>query len=117
VNKINNFVIFFDHDDNISDINWDDTVANPISSLPKVLSPSKVVNVELDTEEKLLDFYSDLNNICQLAGANPLGDEDNGSDTDAYFIDIDYELDEDADLLVENIDEDFIDEGVVEGTR
>jgi hypothetical protein len=83
-----------------------------------LLSPPKVVNVELDTEEKLLDFYSDLNNICQLAGANPLRDEDNGSDTDADFIDIDYELeDEDDDLLVENIDEDFIDEGVVEGTR
>jgi hypothetical protein len=82
-----------------------------------LLSPPKVVNVELDTEEKLLDFYSDLNNICQLTGANPLRDEDNGSDTDADFIDIGYELeDEDDDLLVENIDEDFIDEGVVEGT-
>jgi hypothetical protein len=83
-----------------------------------LLSPPKVVNVELDTEEKLLDFYSDLNNICQLAGANPLRDEDNGSDTDPDFIDIDYELEDEADdLLVENIDEDFIDEGVVEGTR
>jgi hypothetical protein len=120
VNKIKNFVIFFNHDDNISSINWDDIVANPISSLPKVLSPSKLVNVELDREEKLPDFYSNLNWSADIgiAGANPAGDEDNGSGTDADFIDSDYELeDEDDDLFVENIDEDVIDEGVGRGNK
>ena len=41
---------------------FDDIVSNPIASLPKVFSPSKVTVVENKIGEKLPDFYSNLNN-------------------------------------------------------
>ena len=62
VNRHRNLVVYFDHDDNFVGINWDDIVSNPIASLPKVFSPSKVTVVENKTWEKLPDFYSNLNN-------------------------------------------------------
>jgi hypothetical protein len=46
VHKMKNFVIYIDHDDNLFGLNWDDIVANPITSLPKVLRPHKVAHVD-----------------------------------------------------------------------
>lgn len=122
VNKCRNLVIYFDHDDNISGLNWDDIVANPIASLPKVLSPTKVQFVESRCE-KLPEFYSNLKNNRDDVGTETdcpsvgnADSEDNGSECDSDFLDSDYELaDEDDDLFVDNIDEDVIDEGVAKG--
>lgn len=122
VNKVRNFVVFFDHDDNISGINWEDIVANPIASLPKVMSPSKVEKLHINRGEKLSSFHSNQNNSAEdfvEATVGPVGatrDEESGSDIDEDFVDSDYELEnQDDDLFVENVDEDVIDEGVARG--
>ncbi|CAO2205815.1 unnamed protein product [Urochloa humidicola] len=117
-NDHRNLVMYFDHHDNISGINWDDIVANPITSLPKVLSPSKMANVDRTIHEKLPEFYSNLEK--NVAGEGPSGgnavDEDSGSECDTDFFDSDYELDdEDDDLFMDNVDEDVVDEGVAKG--
>jgi len=118
VNRHRNLVVYFDHDDNFAGINWDDIVSNPIASLPKVFSPSKVTVVENKTGEKLPDFYSNLNNseedvgagIAELGRGN--GGEESDSDSDSDFVDSDYEIeDDDDDLFVENVDEDVADLG------
>lgn len=121
VKKVRNFVVYFDHDDNISGINWDDIVANPIASLPKVISPTKVKYVE-NKWEKLPAFYSNLNNSADGFGIPTNGhsggaeDENSGSECDSDFIDSDYEVGVgDDDLFVDNADPDVIDEGVAKG--
>lgn len=121
VKKVKKFVVYFDHDDNISGINWDDIVANPIASLPKVISPSKVKYVE-NKWEKVPEYYSNLNNsangvdIPADGSSTEAKDEDSGSDGDSDFIDSDYEVgDDDDNLFVDNVDLDVIDEGVAKG--
>jgi hypothetical protein len=39
VHRVKNFVVYVDHDGNLDDLNWDDIMANPIASLPKVMTP------------------------------------------------------------------------------
>ena len=42
VGRVRTFVLYADHDDSLAGLDWDDIVANPISSLPKVMSPYRV---------------------------------------------------------------------------
>ena len=121
ISKVRNFVVFFDHDDNISGINWEDIVTNPIAELPKVMSPSKVQNARA---EKLPAFYSNVPKVGTAAGTTAAcpsvvtGDEEMESDSDSDFVDSDYDLeDQDDDLFVENVDEDVIDQGAARGKK
>jgi hypothetical protein len=41
---------------------WDVIVANPVTELPKVISPRKVQYVEKNPKEKLSVFYTNLDN-------------------------------------------------------
>jgi hypothetical protein len=93
IDKVKNLEIYIDHDDNISWINWDDITANPISSLPKVLSPRKA-------GEKPPDFYSNLNSSMDDVQNEHSNGDDNDSD-DPDFVDSDYDVEDgDGDLYV-----------------
>lgn len=40
-NRVKNLIVYFDHDDSFARIDWEEIVANPIASLPKVIIPVK----------------------------------------------------------------------------
>ncbi|KAL6879665.1 hypothetical protein ACP4OV_012324 [Aristida adscensionis] len=135
VDRVKDLVVYFDHHDNIADINWDDIVANPIAELPKVLSPKKVNYVSKKINDKLPDFYNNQKGRDQSssvsnksrASRSRRDDEnqqeanaENGSATgsdessdDSDFTDSDYLLEDGDDyLFVDNVDEEVVDEGV-----
>jgi hypothetical protein len=41
VDKVKTLVIYFDHESMTTGAEWDDVVANPAASLPRVISPCK----------------------------------------------------------------------------
>ncbi|KAL6615934.1 hypothetical protein ACP70R_038204 [Stipagrostis hirtigluma subsp. patula] len=55
VDKVKHFVLYLDHDDNVAGLDWDDIVANPIATLPKVFSPKKVPIVGRETAQTRRD--------------------------------------------------------------
>lgn len=119
VSKYNKFVLYVDHDDNVAGIDWDDIVVNPITSLPKVISPRKVETIQ-NRPEKLPSFYSNLKSSTADVDAGTCG-LDSGSedsDSDLDFIDSDYEIDDDDDdIFIDNVDEEVLDQGVAKGKK
>ena len=39
LHRVKNFVVYLVHENNLDSLNWDDVVANPVNTLPKVISP------------------------------------------------------------------------------
>jgi hypothetical protein len=120
VSKYNKFVLYVDHDDNVAGIDWDDIVVNPITSLPKVISPRKVETIQ-NRLEKLPSFYSNLKSSTTDVDAGTCG-LDSGSedsDSDLDFIDSDYEIDDDDDddIFIDNVDEEVLYQGVAKGKK
>jgi hypothetical protein len=106
VKRVKNFVLYVDHDDTIAGDSWDDIVSNPITSLPKVLSPRKVAYMERTQGEKLPVFYSNLNKGTYDDGS---GAEGSDNEDDLEFVDSGYDLEDDDDLFVDNVDEEVVD--------
>ena len=90
--KIKNFVMYFDIYNSFDK----DIVLNPIGTLPKMLSPRKVPPERDDV------------------GNN--NNSDNDGSIDGYFLDSDYEVDDDDDdLFYDNVDDGVVDEGAAKG--
>jgi hypothetical protein len=113
VGRIKNLVVYFNHGDTDNSAPWDDIVSNPITQLPKVVSPVKVQYRE-KKEEKIPNFYKNLspskeqsNNSVAESGSDNEGSEDSD------FWDSENELDDgDDDLFVDHVDEDVVVEGI-----
>jgi hypothetical protein len=55
-----NFVVYFDHDDIVGELVWDDFVANLVAQLPRVLRLEKVDSFPKTNSTRLLDSYRNL---------------------------------------------------------
>ncbi|CAN6237377.1 unnamed protein product [Urochloa humidicola] len=111
VDRFKNLVIYLDHDNTIAGMLWDDIVANPMATLPKVLSPSKVTIIPKKVGEKLPDFYSNLKSSVEVeeVEAEAISDNEDDSDDDPDFMDTDNEIEDgDDDLFVDNVDAEVI---------
>lgn len=98
VGKFKNFVVYFDHDDIADGVNWDDIVANPVTELPKVLSPHKVECVSKKVGEKPPVFYTGLENRrvqqFKTTEGESSGPRDGTSEDSDVFFDSDYEMED-----------------------
>ncbi|CAN6342655.1 unnamed protein product [Urochloa humidicola] len=121
VKKVKKFVCYVDHDDSIAGMEWDDIVANPIVTLPKVLSPKKTEFCRNNPSEKLLEFYSNLKERIhdESEGGEGIDSGTEGSDSDYVqdFFDSDNEIEDDDDLFVDNVDEEVVDAGTAKGKK
>jgi len=101
VHRVKTFVLYFDHEGTAALIDWDDVVANPVASLPKVISPSK---------------FGRNNDVGTCVDDNLI---DHGDASDASeFVDSDYEIDDDDDaMFADNVDDDIRDAGVDTGSK
>ncbi|CAD6338844.1 unnamed protein product [Miscanthus lutarioriparius] len=91
--KVKNYVVYMDHYNTID--SKEDIVFNPIATLPKVISPTKVP-------------------IPPSTNADDGDDSEGSSEVD--FVDSDYEVDDDHDdLFCDNVDEGVVDEGAAKG--
>ncbi|CAN6299512.1 unnamed protein product [Urochloa humidicola] len=103
VEKVKNYVLYVDHDDSIVGFSWDDIIANPVASLPKVLSPRKSNRDDGAIGSSEVNYDS--------------GTEGGDSEDDQEFVDSDYEIENDDDLFADNVDENVVDEGVAKGKK
>lgn len=60
LDRVEDMVVYIDHEDIVASGPWDVVVANPQAELPKVFSPTKVQFVEKKSHEHLPDFYKNL---------------------------------------------------------
>ncbi|WVZ99235.1 hypothetical protein U9M48_044563 [Paspalum notatum var. saurae] len=104
--KLKSLVVYFDHEDQVGGVEWDDVVANPVAEFPKVLSPKKVVFMDKNPGEKLPVFYTNTEKTrVEQSHADEEGGNDETGSGDEGFMDSDYEIDNgDEDLVEENID-------------
>jgi len=124
VDRVKNLVVYFDHNDCVAGVQWDDVVSNPVAQLPKVSSPVKVQQIKKKKGEDLPDFYrklrdktiqnEDFSHVVEEKGT----DKGDGSEDDTDFSDSDYEfMDGDDDLFVDHVDDDVVDQGVAKGKK
>jgi hypothetical protein len=99
--KVKERVVYFDHEDQLGTINWDDVIAYPSQALPKVISPSKL-EVLPKKINKLPMFYTDLKKGRVEQNAENTDDLAHSVSSDSEFCDNDYEVElGDANLLDE----------------
>ena len=98
VDRFKTLQMYVDHNGPV-DKPWDDIVMNPVTKLPKVLSPRKVTYQDPKPSEKLPVFYTDL----KKGVVGQCENEGSSDDEDEYFIDSDNEVFEGDDDLFEDL--------------
>jgi hypothetical protein len=66
--RVKNLVIYFDHEDSLVTLDWDDVITNPAIDLPKVMIPKKLNFIPKKDGEKLPSFYSNLETSNEAQG-------------------------------------------------
>ena len=109
VYKFKNFVMYLDHDGNLSSLQWDDNVANPLNSPPKVFSPMKTMHMDNADSGRVPKFcgYDRVDDRNDGSFGDDRDDDSAGDDReeDPDFVDSDYELDADDDDLFQYADD------------
>lgn len=112
VDRVKTLVIYFDHEAMTTGADWDDVVANPIASLPRVVSPCKGQSKHTSNEERDDGHEGD-----SSSDENSSVHEGDSSNDDCDFEDSDYDLEGDDDLFVDNVDDHVTDEGAARGKK
>lgn len=118
--KVKKFMLYYDHYNYVATSSFaDDIVMHPVSSLPKVMSPSKAGHIPKTQGERLPDFYS---NIPQCSASEGHIEDvtpcDGEVSSDSDFVDSDNDIAfEDDDLFYDNVDDQVIDEGAGQGKK
>ena len=112
--KMKNFVLYIDH--HYQGLPPEDIVMNPVSDLPKVLSPRKVQHVDKIPGERLPDIYKDLPKADEICEVDL---DDGGSEGEFYWGSGSDDSEEDPDCVdsgneVEDGDDDLFMDNVVE---
>jgi hypothetical protein len=104
-NRLKTFVLYFDHDNLVSNNSWEDIVL-----YPKVISPRKVNEIPLKQGEELPAFY---HNIEIKNGSIVDSEDDDIEDSD--FVDSNNEVEDDDDLFIDYVDDTVDDQGGAKG--
>jgi hypothetical protein len=109
VHKLKNFVLYLDHDDNLSDLQWNDIVANDMNSPPKVFSPMNTMHMDNADSGRVPEFcgYDRVDARNDGSFGDDRYDDSAGDDIeeDPNFVDSDYELAADDDDLFQYVDD------------
>lgn len=80
VDRVQNLVLYADHEGILANVHWDDLVVNPIFELPKVISPVKVTHVAKEHGERIPEFYKEVEKVLHNVSETGEGSKEYSAD-------------------------------------